>query len=64
MNKNILKTAHESVTSLYDVGLVGVITMHEFDITCFPSIKKSNSIKIKMLPKRQNIYKSKTESRS
>lgn len=53
----MLKTVHESD----DVGLVDVTTMHEFDVMCFPPIKKLNSTKIKMLPKKQNIYKQKTK---
>jgi hypothetical protein len=40
-----------------------VTTMHEFDVMCFPPRKKLNSTKIKMLPKKQNIYKPKIKSK-
>ena len=49
MNKSILKTVHESVKSLYDAGLVDVVTMHEFDAMCLPPVKKLSPTEIKKL---------------
>ena len=55
MNKNILKTVHESVKSLYDAGLANITTMHEFDAMCLPPIKELSSVEIKKLRLREKL---------
>ena len=55
MKKNILKTVHESVKNLYDIGLVDVVTMREFDTMCLPTIKKLGSVEIKKLRLREKL---------
>ncbi len=49
MNDSLLKVAHKTVKGLYKIGLVDVMTMHEFDAACLPSIQKFTPNKIKKL---------------
>ena len=55
MKKNILKTVHESVKSLYDADLVNITTMHGFDAVCLAPIKDLTPIEIKKIRLRQKI---------
>jgi putative transcriptional regulator len=55
MDKSILETVHESAKSLYDAGLVDVVTMHEFDAMCLPPVKELSSTEIKKIRLREKL---------
>jgi putative transcriptional regulator len=55
MRKSILKTVHESAKSLYDAGLIDVVTMHEFDDMCLLPIKELSSAEIKKIRLREKL---------
>jgi len=55
MSKSILETVHESVKSLYDAGLVDIVTMHEFDALCLSPVKKLSAKEIKEIRLREKV---------
>ena len=55
MDKSILEVVHESAKGLYDVGIIDVTTMHEFDTLCLPPIKELSAQEIKTLRLKEHV---------
>jgi putative transcriptional regulator len=53
--KPILKVVHESAKSLYEAGLMDVVTMHEFDSMCLSPVKKLSPTEIKKIRLREKL---------
>jgi putative transcriptional regulator len=51
MQESLLEAAHKTIKGLHKIGLVDVITMHEFDVACLPPMQKFTPNKIKKLRK-------------
>ena len=49
MASKLLKTLHETVQDLAEIGLIGAQTMREFDATCLPPVKAFTAGQIKRL---------------
>jgi putative transcriptional regulator len=46
---SILSVVHETAKGLYDAGIMGEMTMREFDALCLPPVKIYNPQEIKQL---------------
>ena len=55
MKKPITEVVHESVKGLYDIGLVDIKTMREFDAMCLPPVKEFTPKKIKRIRLKEKV---------
>jgi putative transcriptional regulator len=55
MKKSILDVVHGSAKGLYDAGIIGATTMHEFDVLCLPPVKLFTSQEIKTLRLKEHV---------
>jgi putative transcriptional regulator len=53
MNKSILEVVHETANDLHKAGVMGDMTMREFDALCLPEVKELNATQIKRLRQRE-----------
>lgn len=42
----VLKSVHEAMTDLHDIGLVSDLTMREFDALCLPSVRDYSAAQV------------------
>ena len=52
MNKSILDVVHESAKDLRDAGVMGEVTMKEFDALCLPPVKAYSAAQMKRIRQR------------
>lgn len=52
MNKSILDVVHESAKDLREAGVMGEVTMKEFDVLCLPPVKPYSAVQIKRIRQR------------
>ena len=53
MSKSILDAVHETAKDLHESGVMGEMTMREFDALCLPEVKELNAAQIKRLRKKE-----------
>jgi len=53
MNKSILEAVHETASDLHKAGVMGEMTMREFDALCLPEVKELNAAQIKRLRQKE-----------
>ena len=53
MNKSILDTVHETASDLNKAGVMGEMTMREFDALCLPEVKELSAAQIKRLRQKE-----------
>jgi putative transcriptional regulator len=54
-NPRLMETAHDMAKGLYEIGVIDLATMREFDITCLPSVKELSRTEIKKLRLREKV---------
>jgi putative transcriptional regulator len=52
MSKEILEVVHESAKDLYEAGVLGDVTLKEFDALCLPPVREYSAGQIKQLRQR------------
>jgi putative transcriptional regulator len=53
MSKSILEAVHETAGDLHKAGVMGEMTMREFDALCLPEVKDLNADQIKRLRQKE-----------
>ena len=53
MSKSILEAVHETASDLHRAGVMGEMTMREFDALCLPEVKHLNAAQIKRLKQKE-----------
>jgi putative transcriptional regulator len=54
MKKAILDVVHETALDLHEAGVMGDVTLKEFDALCLPPVKNYSSAQIKRIRQRTN----------
>jgi len=55
MEKSMLEVAHDMANDLYNVGVINVTTMWEFDALCLPEVRSLTPQEIKKLRLREKV---------
>ena len=53
MGKSILEAVHGTASDLHKAGVMGEMTMREFDALCLPEVKDLNAAQIKRLRQKE-----------
>jgi putative transcriptional regulator len=49
MEKNLCEVAHEIANDLYEAGVIGAVTLREYEALCIPPVRNLNSRDIKRI---------------
>jgi putative transcriptional regulator len=49
MEKNLSEVAHEIASDLYEAGVIGAVTLREYEALCIPPVRDLNSHEIKRI---------------
>jgi putative transcriptional regulator len=53
MSKSILEAVHETANDLHKAGVMGEMTMREFDALCLPEVKELDAVQIRRLRQKE-----------
>lgn len=53
MSKSILEAVHETANDLHKAGVMGEMTMREFDALCLPEVKEFDAVQIRRLRQKE-----------